>query len=98
VFVSRSRIYYIMDAIMFVAFVSALVSGLALLTFGPRPHGVGWGRGGEPVGERACLLFQRHDWVQLHNWAGIAFAALVLFHLALHWRWIVSTSRRLFGR
>jgi len=34
-------------------------------------------------------------WAQislLHDWSGIAMAALVLIHLALNWEWIVKTT------
>lgn len=30
----------------------------------------------------------RHDWGDLHGWLGLAFLALVLVHLVLHWAWL----------
>lgn len=29
-----------------------------------------------------------------HEWSGLAFGVVVLFHLLLNWRWIVNTLRR----
>ena len=33
---------------------------------------------------------------KIHDWSGIAMVALVLIHLILHWRWIVSMTRTIF--
>lgn len=36
------------------------------------------------------------DWVSFHIDASIITLALVLFKLAIHWRWIVNTTRKMF--
>ncbi|MEZ4730371.1 MAG: DUF4405 domain-containing protein [Caldilineaceae bacterium] len=36
--------------------------------------------------------------IPIHEWLGIAFGGALLYHLLLHWPWIVSVTRRLFGR
>jgi Prokaryotic cytochrome b561 len=33
----------------------------------------------------------------IHEWLGIAFGVAFVFHLALHWGWVLETGRRLFG-
>lgn len=33
---------------------------------------------------------------KIHDWSGIAMAFLVLVHLTLHWRWIVSMTKIIF--
>jgi hypothetical protein len=51
------------------------------------PHGRGMGGG------RMTLLgMSRHDWGEWHTWVGYGVAALVLVHLALHWRWLVKIA------
>ncbi|WP_309019345.1 DUF4405 domain-containing protein [Pelagicoccus sp. SDUM812003] len=30
----------------------------------------------------------RHDWGELHWWVGLFLGALVIVHLAMHWKWI----------
>jgi cytochrome b len=40
----------------------------------------------------------RSSGIAVHEWLGIAFGAAIITHLLLHWRWIVSTTRRLFSR
>ncbi len=31
---------------------------------------------------------------RLHDWSGIAMSILVIIHLAMHWNWIVVTTKR----
>jgi cytochrome b len=40
----------------------------------------------------------RSSGIAVHEWLGIAFGAAIIVHLLLHWKWIVSTTRRLFSR
>ena len=32
-------------------------------------------------------------WVQIHKWAGLAITVGVLFHIALHWKWLLQMTR-----
>ena len=34
----------------------------------------------------------------IHEWLGIAFGVAIITHLLLHWQWIVTVTRRQFGR
>ena len=34
----------------------------------------------------------------LHDWSGLIMGLLVLVHLVLHWRWIVSVTKTIFKR
>ena len=36
--------------------------------------------------------------VALHQWLGVAIAALALYHLVNHWPWVSAVSRRFFGQ
>lgn len=40
----------------------------------------------------------RHEWGTVHTWISFGLIAVLLLHLALHWRWIVCVVRRRFGR
>ena len=33
---------------------------------------------------------------KIHDWSGILMALLVLIHLILHWKWIVSMTKMIF--
>jgi hypothetical protein len=37
-------------------------------------------------------------WVWIHSRAGILMSVLVIIHLILHWKWIVSTTRNIFRK
>ena len=32
-------------------------------------------------------------WVEIHKWAGLAVAAGVFFHIAIHWKWLLQMTR-----
>lgn len=34
----------------------------------------------------------------IHEWLGIALGVLLLYHLLMHWSWIVAVGRRVVGR
>ncbi|MCA9980659.1 MAG: cytochrome b/b6 domain-containing protein, partial [Anaerolineales bacterium] len=34
----------------------------------------------------------------IHEWLGIAFGIALVYHLLLHWQWLVSVTQRLFRR
>jgi cytochrome b subunit of formate dehydrogenase len=39
----------------------------------------------------------REAWLVVHKYAGLALTVLVVVHLALHWRWLVTMTRRMLG-
>ncbi|MFZ1397885.1 MAG: cytochrome b/b6 domain-containing protein [Candidatus Promineifilaceae bacterium] len=40
----------------------------------------------------------RFTGIPIHEWLGIAFGIALIYHLLLHWDWIISISKRLFRR
>ena len=36
----------------------------------------------------------RDIWVDIHKWSGVALAALVLIHVALHWNWFAYMTKQ----
>ena len=36
--------------------------------------------------------------LSIHEWIGLGFGAALLFHVTLHWDWVLRTTKRLFGR
>jgi cytochrome b561 len=67
-----------------------IMSGTGLLLAYRLPPG---SRGGHGL---SSLGWTRHEWGDLHFWISIAFLALLLIHLALHWRWFwqIASKRR----
>lgn len=37
-------------------------------------------------------------WVGIHKWAGFTLSILVIFHVMLHWNWLLQMTRRYFSR
>ena len=67
------------------------VSGFILWFALPR----GTGRFGGGGGAEFWAL-SRHTWIDIHDWVAVAIMAVVIIHLALHWKWIVYTTKKMF--
>ena len=61
-----------------VTFIPSLISGLVLYLVLPS----GGGRGG---GSGVYLGIARDQWLNMHNYTSLIFAALIIIHLVLHW-------------
>ncbi len=42
----------------------------------------------------SALGLNRHEWGDWHTWIGYGFLALIVLHLALHWRWFWQVASR----
>lgn len=40
------------------------------------------------------IVFSRHTWKDLHTWSGVILISTAIIHLALHWNWVKSMTRR----
>jgi hypothetical protein len=79
------------NAFLFIAFFMASLSGLvAWLVLGSG----GYRGGRNPLYNASLLSLTRHDWSDLHLWAGLAMMAVLTVHLALHWKWVMCVIRR----
>lgn len=85
------KINYIVDMLLFLCAIGLTVSGF--ITWKVLPSGR-LGRGGA----EATLIFSRHEWVDFHGWLAVTAIILLIIHIALHWSWIVSTTRRIIGK
>jgi Domain of unknown function (DUF4405) len=79
----KPSLYFLIDAIAFVAFV--LLAGTGVLMRYVLPPGSGhfltlWG-------------LDRHAWGVFHFWIAVALMAALALHLLLHWRWVVGMIR-----
>jgi preprotein translocase subunit SecG len=68
----------IVDIGCLVTFIPSLISGLVLYLVLPS----GGGRGG---GSGSYLGIARDQWLNMHNYTSLVFAALIIIHLILHW-------------
>jgi hypothetical protein len=79
-----ARVNYLLNTLLFIAFTTIIATGVL-------------------ISEEALPLFGitfAHDnlWMMLHRLATDATIVLTSLHVALHWGWIVNTTRRLFTR
>jgi cytochrome b subunit of formate dehydrogenase len=44
----------------------------------------------------SVFLFTRYTWDMIHTWAGVVFTITVILHFAIHWRWVIKVTRKIF--
>jgi hypothetical protein len=64
------------------------MGGTGLLLAFRMPPGSRGGRGLEALG------LGRHEWGNWHTWISYVFMATIVWHLALHWRWLWQIAGR----
>ena len=81
---------YATAIVLFVLFIFEVVSGCVIWLILPRGEydyynmlaGVG----------RTFWGLQRNVWSDLHAWAAVVLAAVIIIHIIIHWRWIFSMT------
>ena len=86
---SKTRNNWLIDVALFVSAIAASVSGIYFLFFA-----TGGYQGGRNPVYGITILFNRTTWDLIHAWTGIAMIIIVLFHLVLHEKWLLSAIRR----
>lgn len=86
----RAQLNFAVDAVIAVAFLITAVSGILFLLPSGAVRELGLGRPG-------MLGVSYATWRHLHDWSGVVAVAGVLVHAALHYRWIVTMTRRTFA-
>lgn len=89
---TQTRMNWLIDAGLFFSALVATITGIYFL-FLP----TGGYRGGRNPYYGITILFDRHTWDDLHTWFGVAMIAIVVIHLTIHWRWIVTMTKRAFN-
>ena len=75
------KINIVVDAVLFVAAVTVMLSGLLISQYVMRAVGL--------------TIMPTALWVTTHRWSADATMLLLLVHFALHWRWIARTAGKL---
>jgi hypothetical protein len=86
--VKRLTINTLVDICCLIIFIPSLITGLVLYLVLPE----GGGRGS---GWATYLDITRNQWVTIHNYTSLVFAALLILHLLLHWKFFKNISRNL---
>jgi phosphotransferase system glucose/maltose/N-acetylglucosamine-specific IIC component len=85
----RNTLNFLVDFLTLLAIFAMVATGLVLRFVLPPGSGGRHGEGG-------LLLWGwgRHDWGDVHFWAAVALAALLVVHVALHWSWVCTMVQR----
>ena len=76
----------------FAVFVGAVIAGLTGIYFLFVTSG-GY-NGGRNAFYNVTILFGRETWEEFHLWGGLLMILAVALHFLIHWRWVVSMTRR----
>ena len=82
----RITINALVDIGCLITFIPSLISGLVLFLFLPS----GSGRGGNWA---TWMGIARDQWLNMHNYTSLAFAALLILHLLLHWKFFRNINK-----
>jgi hypothetical protein len=74
-----------------ITFIPSLVTGLVLYLVLPEGSGRGTGVAASYLG------LARTQWVTMHNYTSLVFAALLIIHLILHWMYFRNIRKCLFA-
>ncbi len=88
---SKTRLNYLLDGVIGLAFLFSAASGMAFLMMGSG----GYQGGRNPAFRTALLGVSREIWSNLHTWTSVVMIAGVVVHLALHWKWIVCVTKQM---
>lgn len=95
---TRAALLYYTAVSAFLLFLLEAFSGFALWLALSGGDGFQGGRGGaERPAQESFLTVTRSDWIDIHDWAGVALLVIIGLHLVLHWRWIMQVTKRVFA-
>jgi hypothetical protein len=97
----KKFIYYVLDILLLLSALATVVSSYVVWFI--LPHGIGLhgssahcsgcgvGSTGNP---EEFLGWFRYTWIDIHNWASVVLAIIIMAHILLHWNWIAKTTKR----
>lgn len=88
---NKSKLNYLIDVVIGLAFALSGATGLAFLLMGSGGY-----QGGRNPGYATALLgLSRQTWSDLHTWASVVMVVGVVVHFAFHWKWIVCVTKKM---
>ena len=84
---NRTMLNYWIDVGLALSFFICFVTGL-----------IKWPNLIKIIGVSAYKVLHVRNISMLHDWSGLIMGLLVLIHLALHWKWIVSVTKSIFSK
>jgi cytochrome b subunit of formate dehydrogenase len=84
---NKAKINYFIDVGLGISFFICFITGL-----------IKWPRLIKIIGTTAYRNLNIRALSMLHDFSGLAMGILVVIHLILHWKWIVSMTKCIFNR
>ena len=95
---TRAALLYYTAVSAFLLFLLEVLSGFVLWLAVSGGDGFRGSPGGpERPAQEEFLTITRSDWIDIHDWAGVALLVIIGLHIVLHWRWIVQVTKRVFA-
>ena len=94
--VRRGQINAIVDLCALLFFIPSIISGCVL--FIVFPSGTGYQGGRNPLAVNEYLGLTHADWLAMHDYTSLIFAALVILHLLLHCKYFRNFKKHLVMR
>lgn len=97
---SRVRFLFAISVLALVTLLIEAISGFVLWLVLPRGGGGGGegrGLGGGQEAIASIFIWDRHTWLDIHDWTAVAFLVLLAVHIYVHWRWLYRQTKSLFG-
>ena len=94
---SRAKFLFALASAALIAFLIQTVSGFVLWLVLPRGggNGFGWGGGDGNAGD-STFIWDRHTWLDIHDWTGVALLIVIVVHVYIHRKWLYLQLRSLF--
>ena len=83
----KVRLKYLIDALMLLSFLIIAMSGFILWIIFPSGSG---------AGRAPPFIFDRFQWIFIHDWLSVLLVILIFIHLILNWNWIKSMTKNIF--
>ncbi len=84
---NRTILNYWIDVGLAISFFACFITGL-----------IKWPGLISVIGTSAYKTLHVKNVSMLHDWSGLIMGLLVLVHLVLHWKWIVSVTKQILGK
>ena len=95
---SKAKFLFILSLLAFVTFLLQAVSGLVLWKILPRGGVDGAGGGLGRLGTESTFGWDRHTWLDIHDWTGVALLVIIAVHIYMHRKWLYRQAVSLFNR
>jgi len=93
---SKVKFLFTLVILAFVALLVQAISGFILWLALPHGGGDGDGRGIGGGGVESTFIWDRHTWLDIHDWTAVALLVIIAIHISIHWKWLYHQTKSVF--